>query len=224
LELLESAAKNLPIRIFHHPWTGYGQQKNFAQTCASHDWVFNIDADEEVPPILRIEIENALSDVSEGKVKAHGFYLPRKTFYLGKWIRHGGWYPNHLVRLAHRSHSKWTEPPVHEQLRVNGNLIGLKEPLFHHAFSSIHEQILTNLRFSRLGSEKLKKAGQKASVSKLIIKPVGKFIETYLVKKGFMDGLPGFIISINASHSIFLKYAYLTEEHIKSQSNESFTH
>lgn len=202
-------ARQLGAKVIQNPWPGYGQQKNFAQNHAAHDWILNIDADEEVSPELAQQISENVANAEKSNV--YGFYFPRKTFYLGRWIRHGGWYPNYLVRLAHKKHASWTEPAVHEELKVDGDLMMLPEPLLHYTFSSIQEQIQTNLRYARLGSERLKEKGQEPSCWKLLFKPTGKFLETYLVKRGFMDGLPGFIISVNAAHSMFLKYAYLHE-------------
>ena len=213
-------AKNLGARVLENPWPGYGKQKNFAQNHAKNDWILNIDADEEVPSELGAEIRNRLGQVKTGRLVAGGFYFPRKTFYLGRWIRHGGWYPNHLVRLADRRVASWTEPSVHEELKVNGEVLGLSNPLHHYTFSNIQEQILTNLNFSRLGYMDLKRKGQSPSLIKLLIKPIGKFFETYFLKRGCLDGLPGFIISVNAAHSMFLKYAYLIEAQINETGNE----
>lgn len=213
-------AKKLGARVVHNPWPGYGQQKNFAQSQATHDWVLNIDGDEMVPEALSREIQTALADVSEDKTAYKGFRFPRKNFYLGRWIAHGGWYPNYLTRLADRRCSSWSEPHVHEALEVRGEVRTLSEPLHNYSFPSIHDQILTNLRFSKLGSEDLKNRGRQASVLKLLYKPLGKFVETYFLKRGFLDGLPGFIISINAAHSMFLKYAYLCEARILSEENQ----
>lgn len=215
-------AKGLGAKVVSHPWPGYGQQKNYAQTLAQHDWVLNIDADEVIPPKLAEEIQDELSRLmnSSERHPVKGFAVPRKTFYLGRWIQHGGWYPNYLHRMANRKFSSWTEPSVHEQLVVKGPVRELKEPLHHDAFLSIEDQILTNLRFSRLGSKELTKGGQKPSILRMILKPIGKFIETYFLKSGFRDGLPGFIISVNAAHSMFLKYAYLSEGLIRRENTD----
>jgi len=206
-------ARELGAKVFQNPWQGYGQQKNYAQRQASHDWILSLDADETVSPGLAHEIQSALAANIQGQ--ADGFSMPRKTFYLGRWIRHGGWYPNYLVRLADRRKASWSEPQVHEALEVRGKILLLREPLDHYSFGSIHDQILTNLRFSRLGSQDLIRRGMRPSVLKLVLKPIGKFIETYFLKRGFLDGLPGFIISVNAAHSMFLKYAYLLEDRIQ---------
>lgn len=212
-------ARELGARVIHNPWPGYGKQKNFAQSRASHDWILNIDGDEMVPDRLAAQIVQALEDVGSGKSDCKGFQFPRKNFYLGRWIRHGGWYPNHLVRLADRRSASWSEPHVHEALTVRGPVGTLSEPLHNYSFPTIQDQVLTNLRFSRLGSEDLKRRGRKTSVPRLILKPIGKFLETYFVKRGFLDGLPGLIISVNAAHSMFLKYAYLIEADILAMSS-----
>jgi glycosyltransferase involved in cell wall biosynthesis len=213
-------AKKSGAKVLHNSWRGYGQQKNFAQDQTTHNWVLNIDADEVVSAELAQEIRTTVFE-SEQNNGARGFYFPRKTFYIGRWIQHGGWYPNYLVRLADKRAARWSEPNVHEELKVEGALAYMTEPLLHYAFSSIQDQILTNLRFSHLGSQDLKRIGQRPSLRKLLFKPIGKFFETYLIKGGFRDGLAGLIISVNAAHSMFLKYAYLLESQITQPSEDS---
>jgi glycosyltransferase involved in cell wall biosynthesis len=207
-------AKQFGAKTLHNSWRGYGQQKNFAQNQATHNWVLNIDADEVVTPELAREVRQTIDKAIDQNPATHGYSMPRKTFYLGRWIKHGGWYPNYLMRLADKRFATWTEPSVHEELQVEGEVGRLAEPILHYAFSSIQDQILTNLRFSTLGSQDLKRIGQRPSLKKLIFKPIGKFFETYLLKGGFRDGLAGLIISVNAAHSMFLKYAYLLEARI----------
>jgi len=213
-------ARHLGAKVITNPWRGYGQQKNYAQDHATHDWVLNLDADEEVSPELSIEIQHAL-EAGENQGIA-GYSIPRLSKYLGRWIRHGGWYPNRLVRLANRKAAVWTEPDVHEEWVVRGPVIPLRHDLLHYPFTNIGDQILTNLRFSRLGSEALRKRGQQKNLLLLLLKPIGKFLETYIAKAGFRDGIAGFIISVNAAHSIFLKYAYLFED--SGKKNESSHH
>jgi glycosyltransferase involved in cell wall biosynthesis len=203
-------AEKFKVRFYTNPWPGYGQQKNFAQAKASHDWVFNLDADEAISKELREEIETKLEKAESQGVR--GFQLPRKTFYWNQWIRHGGWYPNLLVRLVDRRHAKWSEPEVHEDLEVDGPVETLNNALLHYSFPNIHSQVLTNLRFAGLGAQELRRKGMKPRLRRLIGKPIGKFAETYILKRGFLDGLPGLIISVNAAYSMFLKYAFLYEE------------
>lgn len=214
-------AGELGAKVFQNSWEGYGQQKNFAQRQASHDWILSLDADETVSPELAHEIQEALTATTPGHEQENtlGFSLPRRTYYLGQWVRHGGWYPNYLVRLADRRAARWSEPQVHEALEVRGEVRSLRAPLDHFSFNSIQEQILTNLKFSRLGAQDLIRRGARPSILKLLLKPLGKFAETYLLKRGFLDGLPGFIISVNAAHSMFLKHAYLLENRIRKNAD-----
>lgn len=209
---------NVSVRFIHHPWSGYGQQKNFAQKQAKNDWVLNIDADEEVSPELAQEIKEKLNR-NGSEVK--GFSFPRKTYFLGRWIKFGGWYPNYLVRLVDKRHAAWTEPNVHETLKVDGNVGSITSALTHYSFPTIATQIQTNLRFSYLGSRDLIQRNADVSVYQLVTKPIGKFLETYLIKRGFLDGLRGFIISVNAAYSMFLKYAYALESKINNEDSHT---
>jgi glycosyltransferase involved in cell wall biosynthesis len=206
-------AKQYGATVVHNPWRGYGQQKNFGLSQVKNSWVLSVDADEEVSSALREEIlQFLLSDGKVGGTQYWGADLPRKTWYLGRWIMHGGWYPNRLVRLTHKEHSHWTEPEVHEQLQVKGSVYSLQQDLLHYTFRDVGDQVTTNIRFSRLGAKVAKQRGESGSIFKILFKPVGKFLETYFWKLGLLDGLPGLVISINAAHSIFMKYVELRFE------------
>jgi glycosyltransferase involved in cell wall biosynthesis len=194
-------------KVIEQKWMGYGAQKNFAMSQTVSDWVLNVDADEVITPELRAEI---VREITSNKPAA-GYAVARKTFYMGRWIRFGGWYPNYVTRLVRKSGASWTEPNVHEQLVPNGELRYLKNPMLHYTFSDIADQVRTNMRYARQGALDLKTKGAPPSYVKLLLKPLGKFLETYFLKRGCLDGLPGFIISVNAAHSMFLKYAYLLE-------------
>jgi len=201
-------AARLGAKVFHNPWPGFGQQKNFAASQASHDWVLNLDADEVLTPELVLEIESWLSH----RTSTHGVLsIPRKTFYHSRWIRYGGWYPNPVPRLAHRKTSRWSEPKLHERLEGEGPIQVAQEPLHHYSFDSIADQVRTNLRYAKLGAEELTARGQRFSLFKLILKPISKFLECYFWKLGLLDGKLGLIIAVNAAHSMFLKQAFLLE-------------
>lgn len=204
-------AKKAGARVILHSWQGYGQQKNFAQAQATQEWVLNIDADERVSPELALEIQEKINPSRLENADLCGLYIPRLTWYLDRWIYHGGWYPNYLLRLVKKKHARWTEPLVHEALQVSGKTAYCQFPLRHFSFEKIEDQVLTNLTFARLGSEMLRQQRSQPAWFKLILKPIGKFLETYVWKKGYLDGMAGFIISVNAAHSSFLKYAYLFE-------------
>lgn len=208
-------AEKAGARVLQNPWPGYGQQKNFAHQQATGDWVLNIDADECVSPALHQEIVSAIAQVQAGQSDFAGFSFPRRTYYLGRWIRYGGWYPNRLTRLARRSAGRWSEPPVHERLEIVGATGQLEEPLDHYTFSSIEQQVEVNLRYARLGSRLLHERGTKPSLLRLLLKPWGKFMETYFLKQGFRDGPAGLIIAINAAYSVFMKHAFLFNEYLR---------
>lgn len=206
-------AKEHGAKVLVHAWEGYGQQKNWGIAQASHDWVLSVDADEELSSDLQVEIQGFLkTDGWVGEKRYLGANFPRKTKFLSKWIMHGGWYPNRLVRLANRKHSRWTEPSVHESWQVNGPIYFMKHDLYHYTFRNVGDQVSTNVRFSRLGAKVAKQRGERGSLWKILSKPIGKFLETYFWKRGFLDGLPGFVISVNAAHSIFMKYVELRYE------------
>jgi glycosyltransferase involved in cell wall biosynthesis len=203
-------AKAAGARLLSHPWEGYGQQKNWAMAQARQPWVLFLDADEEVSAPLREEIRAFVE--ADGKVGGRSFSaadFPRKTWFLGRWITHGGWYPNCLVRLVRTSDARWTEPAVHEALETKGEVCRLQSDLFHYTFRDVGDNVLTNVKFSRLGAKVAKARGERGSLLRILFKPVGKFLETYVWKLGFLDGFAGFVISVNAAHSIFMKYVEL---------------
>ncbi len=198
-------ARGEGVRVLEHPWNGYGQQKNWAMGQTAEPWVFFLDADEEVSRELKDEILNFLEEPGTFK----GAEVPRKTWFLNRWIVHGGWYPNRLVRLVKKEFGRWTEPAVHESLQVNGETKRLEKDLLHYTFRDVGENVLTNIRFSRLGARVALERGERGTWGRILLKPLGKFLETYFWKLGILDGFPGFVISINAAHSIFMKYVEL---------------
>jgi len=206
-------ASQLGAKVVRRAWEGFGQQKNFAQNEAKHDWVLNIDADEEVSEELKSEILSVLKAhaLNTESVK-QGYFVPRLAFYMGRWIYHGGWFPNQLIRFANRKSSIWTEPHLHEEWTVRGGVGRLRGKLFHYPFSSVEDQIKKNILYAKQGSLDLLDRGVSSTWAKLIFKPIGKFFETYFLKRGFLDGLPGFIISMNAAYSMFMKFTFLIEK------------
>jgi len=207
-------ADKFGARVFNQPWQGFGKQKNIAQDHARNGWVLNLDADEVLTDELSHEIRAwlAVQDARRLNGDSPGLLaIPRKNFYRNQWIRFGGWYPNAVVRLGHKSNARWTEPHLHERLQGSGKIETARNPLLHHTFRSIAHQVSTNLRYAEEGSRELRRNGSTFSVLRLVFKPIGKFLETYLWKFGFLDGRLGFIISVNAAHSMFLKQAFLLE-------------
>jgi len=204
----QDIAREAGARVLQHDWEGYGQQKNWALGQTTQPWVLFLDADEVVSKGLKEELIAFIANPG----KFHGAAVPRKTWFLGRWILHGGWYPNALVRLVRRDGAKWTEPSVHESLVAGGPVVRMTNDLLHYTFRDVGENVLTNVRFSRLGAKVAKARGERGSLFRIFLKPMGKFLETYFWKLGFLDGFPGFVISMNAAHSIFMKYVELRFE------------
>ncbi len=200
----QQIAQAAGAKVIENKWQGYGQQKNFAMEQATHDWVLNLDADEVISPELKKEIELFLQ--SPELTNYRGAKMPRRAWYLGRWIRHGGWYPNYTTRLSHKKYSRWTEPPIHESLGVDGKVYSFSRDLLHYPFSTMGEQINANVRYAQLGAATAKAQGEKSSLMKILSRPTVKFLETYIWKRGFLDGFPGFVIAVNSSHSMFMKY------------------
>lgn len=199
-------AEKCGARVFQEKWRGYGPQKAFATSQAKNDWILSLDADEALSPELAAEILERFSDL---KPEA-GYLFPRRSFHLGRWISHGGWYPDYQLKLFNKAKSSWNSAGLHEKVEV-GSALKMRRDLLHWVFDNLSDQVLTNDRYSTLGAQELATSGKKFSYLKLIFKPFGKFVETYFFKRGFLDGLPGFIISIGAAYSLFLKFAKLWE-------------
>lgn len=207
-------ARHLGARVFLEEWRGFEAQKQRATELAKHDWVLSLDGDEAVGSALREEITELLTRWADGKDQSHfkvdGYKFPRLTYNLGRWIRHGGWYPDMQLRFYNRTRAKWTGGGLHERVSAK-KVEKLRGALLHYPFKDHAEQVSTNNRYSGLGAEALAKKGERFRKTKLIFKPISKFLELYVIKRGFLDGLPGFIIAVGGSYSIFLKYAKLWE-------------
>ncbi|MGZ3771306.1 MAG: glycosyltransferase family 2 protein [Bdellovibrio sp.] len=199
-------AEKCGARVFKEHWRGFGPQKAFAAEQALNAWVISLDADEALSPELAEEIVRSFS----GFDSEAGYLVSRKSYHLGRWINHGGWYPDYQLRLFNKNNSQWNTAALHEKVEVKKQL-KLKHDLLHYVFDSLSDQVITNDRYSSLGAKQLTESRKKFSILKLIFKPISKFVETYVFKCGFLDGLPGFIISVGAAYSVFLKFAKLWE-------------
>jgi glycosyltransferase involved in cell wall biosynthesis len=194
-------------RIIVRPWSGYTAQRNYAASLAKNDWILSIDADEEVSPELKRELTTLTSE----RPPHTAFFISRRNIHLGRWIRHGGWYPNRLVRLFQRSAGSWVGEELHEKWETSGSYGKLDGDLIHYSFTNLADQVARNNQYSTLGAIRLQKLGKRFSFFKLGTKTFSKFVETYIVKLGFLDGYPGLIISVSAAYSVFLKWAKLWE-------------
>ncbi|MBX2986258.1 MAG: glycosyltransferase family 2 protein [Bdellovibrionaceae bacterium] len=199
-------AQRAGARVLREAWRGFGAQKKFAVDQARHDWILSLDADEAVSPELAEEIRRRFSSLDEQT----GYLIPRRSYHLGRWILHGGWFPDRQLRLFHRGHSNWGGERIHEQVHSPRRAF-FTSPILHWVFEDLSDQVITNDRYAGLQAQELLRRGVKFSVWRLVTKPPVKFFENYVWKRGFLDGLPGFLIAVSSSYSVFLKHAKLWE-------------
>ena len=199
-------AKEMGARVFSEEWRGFGPQKRRATELAKTDWVLNLDADEALSEDSQNELRVVLSQTPQHEA----FAFPRLSYHMGRWIRHGGWYPDWQTRLYNRTTANWSVDPVHEKVQAR-YVQRLKAPLLHWVFKDLTDQVNTNNRYSGLGTDQLERTGRMFSLFHLVTKPWVKFFETYFWKRGFLDGVPGFIIAVGAAYSVFLKWSKLWE-------------
>ncbi len=199
-------AREFTPRVFRNRWTDFSQQKNLALGKASNDWVLSIDADERVTPELKEEIINILNSPSP---PFNGYYIARRSHYLGKWIKHCGWYPDYKLRLFLREKGKFNERMVHESVLVEGRKGRLKSCLDHYSYKNLSDHLSKIDKFTSLSAGEMFTKGKKGTTFDLLFRPPVKFINMYLIKKGFLDGIYGFIVCIIGSFYVFMKYLKL---------------
>jgi glycosyltransferase involved in cell wall biosynthesis len=192
-------------RVIERGWPGYSEQKNFAATEARHDWVLSVDADERVTPELAAEIKTKLNS----NPAETGFRVPRVTFHLGKWIRTTDWYPDYQLRLYDRRRAKWQSRRVHESVAADGDVGRLSNDLQHFAYRDLSHHYQTMDRYTTLAAEEMHANGRSAGFFHLTIHPWAAFMRNYILRRGFLDGRAGFIISVMNSYYVFLKFAKL---------------
>ncbi len=193
-------------KVFVTDWPGFGIQKQRALDKAGGDWVLSIDADEQVSPQLQAEIIQAMQNNN-----ADGFEIPRLSSYCGREMKHGGWWPDYVLRLFKRESGKFSSELVHERIYVTGKIAQLTQPLLHEAFIDPEEVLHKINSYSSLGARKLHEAGKKTSLSEAILKGLWTFIRTYFVKAAFLDGRQGLMLAISNAEGAYYKYVKLLD-------------
>jgi glycosyltransferase involved in cell wall biosynthesis len=199
-------ARREGARVLVHPWEGYSRTKQWAVDQAKHAWVFLLDADEEIPADLAAEIKRQLSVGSEA---LNGFSCPRKNYFLGKWMRWGGWYPDRVVRLFRRTHGRFTKVHVHESIQVDGGIGSLRVPLEHYTDDTLRGYLDKLNGYTTLGAKDLADAGKRCRWWDLMCRPIWMVLRMAVVKLGVLDGWRGMLLAALSGVHVLTKYAKL---------------
>jgi (heptosyl)LPS beta-1,4-glucosyltransferase len=200
-------ARQYTDRVEVRDWPGYVDQKNYAASRASHDWILSLDADERVTPDLAGEIRAVLADAPGHEA----FRVPRVTWHLGRWIRTTDWYPDFQTRLYDRRAARWAGRLVHESVSVTGRTGRLRGELQHYAYRDVADHLETIDRYSTYAAQEMFERGRRAGLFDLAVHPPLAFLRNYLLKGGVRDGAAGFVISRANAFYVFLKFAKLRE-------------
>lgn len=206
----ESICESLGVKFVKHQWEGYVKQKQFANALATNDLIFSIDADEAVSPELAQSIMKIKGLDAIRKV----FSMNRLMNYCGKWIRHGGWYPEYKIRIFDRRFVSWTGGQVHETLAIPADFetIRIDGDLYHYSFYSEAEFRRQTEKFAHLSAEDALAKGKKGTLFEAYFHCFWRFVRDYVFKAGFLDGKTGFRISLINAKSVFLKRKLIAKE------------
>ncbi len=196
-------------KLFNRKWNGYKDKHEFADSQTTGDWIFWIDADERVTPELRTSIERLRATAQNDL--ADGYRIARRTEYLGRWIRHSGWYPDYQMRLYRKANSYWDGVAPHQTARVNGRVEVLEGEFLHYTKRDLSEHHRVTEEYASLAAAHLASEGKKIGALGLLTGALAAFIRTYFLKLGFRDGVQGMIIAGFTAYGVFLKYAKLWE-------------
>ena len=201
-------AKQFGAKIFVDTWHGHRDQKNIALDKTTQPWVFAIDADEEVSDILRGQIAEFIGADGNGH---NGAYFPRKVWFLGRWITHGDWYPDHSLRLIRRGKGRWGGSREHDSMKLQGKSKKLSGDLHHYSNPTLNSQIEKINYFSDIYLQRQLDAGKKWSLTHALFRPLWRFFRAYVIRRGFMDGFPGFYAAALNAFAAFVRHSRLYE-------------
>lgn len=202
-------AERFGARWFQEPWRGFRDQKNAALARCERPWVLALDADEEISPEMRREILEFFQNGDHHR--HHGASFPRKVWFLGRWITHGDWYPDRKLRLARREGAVWGGSPEHDRLEVAGPVKRCRGDLHHYSFPDMNRYVS---KINVFADEYLKRqlaAGKRWSALETAFRPWWRFFRAYVLRRGFLDGFPGFWIAVSTAYQTFVRHSRLYE-------------
>lgn len=211
----EEICSRFKAKFFKVDWQGYANTKNSANAQATFDWILSLDADEELDTELRNEILSAKKTLNDFQ----GYQIRRKPFFCGKEIKYSGWNHDEKIRLFNRKYAKWIGNYVHEKLYLDPKtkIKKLKGYCHHYTVATLAESVNANNRYSELQMQEIIEKDGRVTLYHLVLKPFFEFFRCYFIKRGFLDGWAGFILSVENSHAKFLKFAKVKIERMKIQ-------
>ena len=194
------------VNFIEQKFLGYVEQKNFALQKASHEYVLSLDADEALSPELTSEILKIKSQFN-----VDGYKFNRLTEYNGHWVRYCGWYPDTKLRIVKKAKARWVGNNPHDALEVDGVVEHIGGDLLHYSYDSISSHVLQANKFTTIEARTLFEKGKRASLTKLVTRPLYQFFKDYILKLGILDGRYGFIICFINAQYVLLKYAKMID-------------
>lgn len=209
VDATSTIAREFGARFEQQDWLGYVGQKNAVLSRARNDWVFSIDADEELSCALRDEVRALCDRVVDPECS--GFSMPRCVLYEGRWIRHGDWYPDRLLRLFRKSRARFEGAKVHERLECSGPIESLKGELHHYSFRDAADHWARCEKYARLWAESQFENGRNVSRFSAHSHAFFRWLRSFILRRGFLDGGRGLQIANYSAREVFLKYQWLRE-------------
>jgi len=192
-------------KVFCEPWKGYATQKNSAIARATGDWVLSLDADEVLEPELAEEIRSVVTQAADDGI--HGYFIPRKNFFFGRWVKHGGYYPDPKLRLFRRGTARFQERLVHESMESDGPTARLRHALLHDAYPTLKGYLGACNKYSSLSAEiAYGKGHRRFSLWNIVLRPWATFLYNYFVRLGFLDGREGLLVHLY--HACYVSWTY----------------
>lgn len=199
-------AKAVGARVIETDWPGYGPQQNRGIEAATCDWTFSLDADERITPALAQEIRAVI-----GQSQFDGFDVPRQSWFIARFLRHSGWWPDRTRRLVRRGNGRFTDQTVHANLRVDGNVGHLTHPIVHYSYRDLDSVIEKMNRYSSGSARDMYARGKRTTLLAAALHGIWAFLRTYVLKLGALDGAEGFMVSVANGQTSYYKHLKLRE-------------
>lgn len=209
--------------VVQREWPGYKKQKEYGLSQCRNEWVLNLDADERISPELKESILSVLRKAkSNGNTSvSSGYEINRLVYFLDRWWKKGGWYPEYRLRLFQKKDIIWGGQDPHEKPICSGKVERLKGDIYHFTYADFEDQVMRLRKYAKIVAEQEYEAGARCSVFTLILSPLFRFLKFYFVKQGFREGFAGLIVAILEGYYTFLKYVFLWELEYESTKSKS---